>query len=195
MEIRRRTLVQSLLALPLAPHMAAEAGMRGRRLVTAARSQIGVTRLYDPAYVALDYPGGDVPPDRGVCIDVVIRAYRDAFSFDFQTHVHEDMAAHFSAYPKIWGLHRPDRNIDHRRVPNVETWLVRRGHELSPDHWVPGDLITCRLVGNLPHIGIVSHRRGADGPLMAIHNIGAGTQETPLIGYGRDERRFRFLPG
>ena len=169
--------------------------MRAQRLIVAARHQIGITRIYDPAYVALDYPGGDIPVERGVCIDVIIRAYRGAFDFDFQQQVHEDMAAHFSAYPKIWGLTRTDRNIDHRRVPNIETWLSRRNHERATDQWAPGDLVTCRLVGNLPHIGIVSQRRGADGQFMSIHNMGAGTQETSLIGYGRDERRFRFLPG
>lgn len=163
-------------------------------LIRAARARIGITRLYDAAYVALDYPGGDVPDDRGVCIDVIIRAYRAAFQFDFQEQVHKDMAANFSVYPKTWGLSRTDRNIDHRRVPNVETWLSRFGHELPARDWMPGDLITCRVGGSLPHIGILSNRRGHDGRWRAIHNIGLGTLEDSRIWAYSHNRRFRFLP-
>ena len=96
-------------------------------IVVAARSQIGRTVIYDPAYVGLAYPGGDVPIERGVCTDVVIRALRDALKMDLQKLVHEDMSAAFSKYPKIWGLRKPDRNIDHRRVPNLMKYFERRG--------------------------------------------------------------------
>ena len=121
MDTDRRTLLSSLFALPLLPDVAALNETHAARLIVKARQQIGVTTSYDPAYIGLDYPGGDVPRDTGVCIDVIIRAYRDAFGFDFQKKVHEDMAANFAAYPNRWGLTRTDRNIDHRRVPNVET--------------------------------------------------------------------------
>ncbi len=194
MEATRRTYLASLFALPFTPGLFDHADTRGARLIVHARTQIGVTTLYDGAYVGLDYPGGDVPRDRGVCIDVIIRAYRDAFAFDFQKHIHEDMAANFPAYPKRWGLTRTDRNIDHRRVPNVETWLERHGHELPTRDWQPGDMITCRVGGTLPHIGILSSRKDRHGRWKAIHNIGLGTLEDSRIWAYGDQRRFRFLP-
>jgi len=194
METTRRTVLQGLSLLPLAPVVWAQEHERAQALITSARTQIGVTTSYDAAYVALDYPGGDVPLDRGVCIDVTIRAFRDAFTFDFQKEMHEDMRANFSAYPKIWGLTRTDRNIDHRRVPNLETWLSRHGHELPTDQWAPGDLMTCRVGGSMPHIGILSDRRDRRGRLRAIHNIGLGTLEDSRIWAYGHKRRFRFLP-
>lgn len=152
--------------------------------VVAARRQIGVTRVYDPAYVVLPYPGGDVAQDRGVCTDVVIRALR-AEGLDLQKTVHEDMRAHFGLYPKKWGLRRPDRNIDHRRVPNLQTWFARQGWSLTPaqsaNAYRPGDLVTWMLPGNLPHIGIVSDRTSwRDVPLI-IHNIGSGAREEDIL--------------
>ena len=194
MEITRRTALFALTVLPFPPPLFGSEVSRTYKLVTSAQSQIGVTMHYDPAYVRLPYPGGDIPRDRGVCIDVVIRAYRDAFSFDFQKHIHEDMAANFAAYPKTWGLTRTDRNIDHRRVPNVETWLARHGHELPPTTWMPGDIISCRVGGNLPHIGIISPVKGHGGRFKAIHNIGLGTREDDRIWSYGTQRRFRFLP-
>lgn len=164
-------------------------------LVDSARAQIGVTVVYDPAYVRLDYPLGDVPADRGVCTDVVIRAYR-TLGLDLQQAVHEDMRAEFGAYPALWGLSRPDRNIDHRRVPNLETWLRRQGAELEAsdrsEDYQPGDLVSWRLPGNLPHIGIVSERRGAEGRPLVIHNIGAGTQEEDVLFAWPMTARFRL---
>jgi uncharacterized protein YijF (DUF1287 family) len=194
MNTTRRSCLASFFALPFTPGLFTQAKANSARLIVHARSQIGVTTRYDPAYVGLDYPGGDVPRDRGVCIDVIIRAYRDAFAFDFQKHVHEDMAANFQAYPKRWGLTRTDRNIDHRRVPNVETWLKRHGHELPARDWQPGDLITCRVGGTLPHIGILSSRKDRQGRWKAIHNIGLGTLEDSRIWAYEAQRRFRFLP-
>ncbi len=164
-----------------------------QQLLTAARAQIGVTTSYDPAYVSLDYPGGDFDRSRGVCTDVIIRAYRDAFDFDLQKAIHEDMRDNFQAYPKIWGLSRPDKNIDHRRVPNIERFLKRGGQELPARDWQAGDLITCR-VGNLPHIGIVSDKATHGAPPKVIHNIGRGTREESVIGLYNNERRFRFFP-
>ena len=169
----------------------------GGKLAAAARKQIGVTVSYDPAYVILDYPNGDVPKDRGVCTDVLIRAARDGLSADLQKLVHEDMRGHFSAYPKQWGLSRPDRNIDHRRVPNLRAYFKRRGFELKtpiagedPD-FQPGDIVTCTVPPNLPHIMIVSDRKTADGKPLVIHNIGGGAREEdalrsfPLTGHYR----------
>ncbi len=166
---------------------------RRAEIVTAARAQIGVTLRYDPAYVVLDYPEGDVPSERGVCTDVVIRALRVALGLDLQREVHLDMKAHFSRYPKTWGLKRPDRNIDHRRVPNLQTYFRR--HFLTipkeSDDYLPGDLVTCMLPGNLPHIMVVSDRKNAQGRPLVIHNIGSGTREEdallqyPLTGHYR----------
>lgn len=192
--ITRRASLIGFLSLPLATVESQASISRTTSLIAAARKQIGVTTLYDPAYVRLDYPGGDVPRDRGVCIDVIIRAYRDAFGFDFQEHIHRDMKSNFSAYPTIWGLTRTDRNIDHRRVPNLETWLARHGHELSDLSWQPGDLITCRVANTLPHIGIVGDRKPRRGNYRAIHNIGRGTLEDSRIWAYGQQRRFRFLP-
>lgn len=194
MDITRRSALSGLLLLPLATTEAMAQLNATYALIQKARQQIGVTVLYDPAYVGLAYPGGDVPIDRGVCIDVVIRAYRDAFDFDFQKHIHEDMKSNFGHYPKTWGLTRTDRNIDHRRVPNLETWLQRHGHELPANTWQPGDLITCRVGGSLPHIGIVSNRQNGVGQFKAIHNIGLGTLEDSRIWPYGHKRRFRFIP-
>ena len=193
MEIDRRSCLTGLFAFPLLPSIASRNETKAASLIVHARQQIGITTLYDGAYVALDYPGGDVPEDRGVCIDVVIRAYRQTFDFDFQQHVHEDMAANFGAYPDRWGLTRTDRNIDHRRVPNVETWLQRHGYELPARDWQPGDLMTCRVGGALPHIGIVSDTRDFRGRFKAIHNIGLGTLEDNRIWSYTHQRRFRFI--
>lgn len=191
----RRTAIMGMFSLPLLPSLHETEAAKAVRLILAARARIGVTRLYDPAYVAVAYPGGDVPNDRGVCIDVVIRAYRKAFDFDFQKAIHEDMRTNFNVYPSIWGLTRTDRNIDHRRVPNLETWLTRKGHERLNRNWQPGDIMTCRVGRNLPHTGIITHRKARDGTYTVIHNIGMGTREEPILGQFQNERRFRFLPG
>ena len=151
-----------------------------RLLVTAARAQVGVTTGYDPAYRKLAYPGGDVPAETGVCCDVVIRALRKQ-GVDLQQRVHEDMRANFSAYPPNWGLKRPDPNIDHRRVPNLERYFKRQGWSLpvdkDPTHYLPGDIITWRLPGGAPHIGVVSDRKTRSGEPWILHNIGAGAKE------------------
>ena len=140
-------------------------------IVTAARNQIGKTITYDPSYVALAYPGGDVPIDRGVCTDVVIRALRDSLDTDLQKLVHEDMSSAFSKYPTIWGLKKPDRNIDHRRVPNLECYFKRKGYSLpiseEKEDYHPGDLVTCTVPPNRPHIMIVSDRKSSEGIPLA----------------------------
>lgn len=170
-----------------------------QKLIDAAASQIGVTVAYDPSYTRLDFPNGDVPRQSGVCTDVVIRAYRDAFGVDLQRLVNADMKASFASYPKIWGLSRPDRNIDHRRVPNLETFLKRQEMALpvsdDPTTWQPGDLFTQRLPGNLPHIGIVAARLASDGVTpMVIHNVGAGAQIEDILFRFPVTGHFRFPP-
>ncbi len=165
-------------------------------LIAAARGQIGVTQTYDPGYSRIAYPGGDVPRERGVCTDVVIRAYRDAFGIDLQRAVHEDMVAHFAAYPRHWGLKRPDRNIDHRRVPNLERFWQRAGADLPlpgiPADWRPGDLFSSLVGGCLPHTGIVSDKVSPRGVPLVIHNIGRGTQEEEISAVGRMIGRYRW---
>lgn len=161
---------------------AADERATGEIIAQAAIAQTGVTVAYDPAYVVLPYPDGDVPIDRGVCSDVVIRALRAAGA-DLQRLVHEDMKAHFRAYPKNWGLKRPDRNIDHRRVPNLETFFTRKGVRLPPARrladYRPGDIVSWDLKGDkgyLPHIGVVTAEKARSGRPLIVHNIGAGAR-------------------
>jgi uncharacterized protein YijF (DUF1287 family) len=167
--------------------LAGTAGAGNLDLVTAARQQVGVTRVYDGSYRVLPYPGGDVPIERGVCTDVIVRAMRVARSLDLQALVHEDMRAHFQDYPsrRRWGLTRPDPNIDHRRVPNLMTFFERAGYarpvSAQPADYLPGDLVTWDLGGGIPHIGIVSDRRAATGTPLVIHNIGAGAREEDML--------------
>ncbi|MGJ7903688.1 DUF1287 domain-containing protein [Lysobacter sp. 1R34A] len=153
-------------------------------LVAAARAQIGVTRLYDPAYVRLSYPGGDVAADRGVCTDVVIRALRTQ-GLDLQQAVHEDMRANFAAYPAMWRATATDRSIDHRRVPNLRRWFERQRWSLPVSDraadYRPGDLVTWDLGRGVPHIGIVSDRKSYRGRPLILHNIARGTQEDDLL--------------
>ena len=144
-------LVMRILALILSFSLATPlvAGSVPSRLTAAAREQVGVTVIYDPAYVQLEFPGGDLPRDRGVCTDVVIRALRDGWGIDLQLAVNRDMKAEFSAYPGLWGLTRTDRNIDHRRVPNLQTFFARIGAEVpledGPTPFLPGDIVTWTL--------------------------------------------------
>ena len=136
--------------------------------------------IYDPSYFTIPYPNGDVPSDRGVCTDVVVRAYRK-LGIDLQKELHEDIRKNFSLYPskKKWGLTRPDKNIDHRRVPNLQVFFSRFGKELSktdnPADYLPGDIVTWDLGGGPVHIGIVVNRKSRDGQRYCIvHNIGRG---------------------
>lgn len=164
---------------------AAFAASEPSRLTLAARDQVGVTVTYDPAYVTLEFPGGDIPRDRGVCTDVVIRALRDGWGIDLQLAVNRDMTGDFAAYPTTWGLDGPDRNIDHRRVANLATLFTRIGAALpltdEPTPYLPGDIVTWILPGNLPHIGIVSDRLTAEGTPLILHNIGDGAQEEDIL--------------
>ncbi|KMQ66417.1 hypothetical protein ACM46_02455 [Chryseobacterium angstadtii] len=148
------------------------------QLSDAALGLIDRSITYDPTYFVLKYPNGDVPADKGVCTDVIIRAYRKT-GIDLQKEVHEDMAKNFSQYPKTWGLKKPDTNIDHRRVPNLAVFFSKFGKkksiETNPALYVPGDIVTWILPGNLTHIGIVVNKKSADGKrFMIVHNIGGG---------------------
>ena len=166
--------------------LAAPAGAR-EALVAAAREQIGVTVGYDPAYRALAFPGGDVPPETGVCTDVVVRALRAGRGIDLQKVIHEDMKAHWHAYPhsRRWRSSKPDPNIDHRRVPNLMTYFERSGYALplsrrAPDY-LPGDIVAWDLGGGILHIGIVGDSRDAGATPLIIHNIGAGAREEDIL--------------
>lgn len=163
-------------------------------LINAARKQVGVTKYYDAAYTKLAYPNGDVPIDKGVCTDVVIRAFRDAHQLDLQAKVHQDMRNNFALYPKKWGLKRTDKNIDHRRVPNLQVYFSRHWQSIKPSQFTTdfavGDVATVMLPGNLPHIMLVSDVSNKKVPLV-IHNIGKGTREEaqlfsyPITGHYR----------
>lgn len=164
------------------------------RLANAALDRTRHTVRYEPAYVSLAYPGGDVPAETGVCTDEVIRAYR-ALGIDLQKLVHEDMKKNFSVYPKNWGLSGTDKNIDHRRVPNLQTFFKRKGASLriskNGADYLPGDLITCTVAGKLPHIAVVVPSPTGNGAPWIVHNIGSGPQledrlfEFPLTGHYR----------
>ncbi len=171
-----------------------------QNLSDAAIDRTNHSVRYDGAYFSIDYPGGDVPADMGVCTDVVIRSYR-TLGVDLQVLVHEDMKAHFDAYPskRIWGLNRTDRNIDHRRVPNLQVFFERHGESLpisqSARNYLPGDLVTWMLPGNLPHIGIVTDRLNADsGQPLIFHNMGAGPQLEDILFDYSITGHYRYQP-
>jgi len=163
-------------------------------LAAAAAQQVAVTTGYDGSYRRLAYPGGDVPVESGVCTDVLIRAYR-VLGIDLQVRVHEDMRDNFGAYPPLWGLARPDRNIDHRRVPNIETWFRRQGAALpvstEASNFRAGDIVSWRLDSGLPHIGIVANQQ-ADGRPLIVHNIGAGVQIEDVLFAWKIVGHFRY---
>lgn len=199
-KLARRTVLAGALGLA-APAWAAG---DGERLAAAARRQVGVTVGYDPAYRRLGYPEGDVPRSTGVCADVVIRAARDALGLDLQRLVHEDMRRAFASYPsrRAWGLARPDPNIDHRRVLNLETYWSRQGARLwqadgfllapaIPVSLAPGDMLSFRLLTGQPHVAVVV----AGGILpRVVHNIGSGAEEALLasLTYCRAAGHYRW---
>jgi len=146
-----------------------------------SKSALGLTKqkvTYDPAYFNMEYPGGDVPQDKGVCTDVIIRAYRK-LGIDLQKEVHEDMLTNFDKYPKNWGLTRPDKNIDHRRVPNLMVFFTRHGKVKSiskkTEDYTPGDIVCWNLGGEITHIGLLVNKKSTDGKrYLIVHNIGGG---------------------
>ena len=180
-----KSLMAALLSIALfTPAIAVNPISSGDKLALDAKKQIGVTISYDPTYRQLDFPRGDVPQETGVCTDVVVRAYR-LQNIDLQQLLNVDMKSNFSAYPKTWGLKSTDKNIDHRRVPNIETYFELHGQSLSmtdESSFKAGDIVSWRLPNsNLPHIGIVSDKSASDGTPLIIHNIGRGTQEENIL--------------
>ncbi|WP_121665441.1 DUF1287 domain-containing protein [Mesonia aquimarina] len=149
-----------------------------KKLSKAAIELTSQNVTYDPSYFSIAYPNGDVPSDKGVCTDVIIRAYRK-IGIDLQKEVHEDMKANFSAYPNNWGLHSTDKNIDHRRVPNLMTFFKRQQAELpitkNAKDYLPGDVVAWSLGNGLTHIGMVVHKKSTDQKRnLIVHNIGSG---------------------
>ena len=168
-----------------------------RRVIEAAVAQVNVTKRYDPAYVKLAYPNGDVPLETGVCSDVLIRAFR-AVGVDLQKEVHEDMRRSFAVYPKRWGLKRPDTNIDHRRVPNLMTYFKRRGKAVpvttNAGDYRPGDVVAWDLGGGITHIGLMTNIPAEDGGrLRVVHNIGAGAQVEDVLFSWKIIGHYRFF--
>lgn len=184
---------EARLRRPFPPNVSREA----RRVVEDAIEQSTYTHSYDPSYVKLDYPGGDVPLDRGVCTDVVIRSFRKV-GVDLQKEVHEDMTRAFAAYPKKWGLTRPDSNIDHRRVPNLMTFFERKGKALTVTgesaDYLPGDIVTWDLGGGTPHIGVVTNLWSdkTENYLIA-HNIGGGVRVENVLFNWRITGHYRYF--
>ena|SRR5258705_8853360 len=166
---------------PLPPH----ASPQLKQLIEAAVAQAGVTKGYDPSYLKLKYPDGDVPLETGVCSDVVVRAFRKA-GIDLQKEVHEDMLRAWSDYPKRWGAIRPDTNIDHRRVPNLMTYFTRHGTSLlpnnNPDDYLPGDVVAWDLGGGIDHIGIITNFTSESAKrCLIVHNIGSGVRVEDVL--------------
>jgi hypothetical protein len=184
-------LVSFCLATAQAPHASLVP-----RVLEGAYAQVGVTKLYDGGYRKIGYPGGDVPIERGVCTDVIVRAYRHA-GVDLQVLVNEDMKRDFSSYPQLWGMSAPDPNIDRRRVPNLATYFARHGKRVDVTSdaadYLPGDIVTWRLWTSVPHIGMVSDRRSKGRPLM-IHNIGAGAQVEDMLFSYKITGHYRYDP-
>lgn len=150
-------------------------------LAYAAERQVGVTTSYDPSYRSLPYPGGDVAPETGVCSDVVVRAFRE-IGIDLQVEVHQEMRGNFRSYPQLWGLRGPNRNIDHRRVPNLMTFFRRKGKSVAlTAEYRPGDVVAWKLSNGLHHIGVVSNYRSRTGKPMVVHNIGRGAQVDDVL--------------
>jgi uncharacterized protein YijF (DUF1287 family) len=170
-----------------------------QNLVEAAIERTHVTVRYDPSYVRIPYPNGDVPAETGVCTDEIIRAYR-AVGVDLQKEVHEDMLHNFSAYPnqRRWLLAHTDTNIDHRRVPNLMTFFARKGESLPVtarnEDYSAGDLVTWDLGGNVPHIGIVVNRKAArTGRYLVVHNIGRGPQMEDVLFNWKITGHYRYF--
>lgn len=196
-----RLMIFLLFTLPAisqsSPQAGSEQSMRLGVLLRNCHEQTETTTGYDPSYVRLAYPMGDVPPETGVCADVIIRAFR-AVGLDLQVKIHEDMAAHFDAYPKAWGLKRTDKNIDHRRVLNLMKWFERQKKSVpitanGPDY-LPGDVVAWRLDNGLPHIGIVSDASSSvRGKPLVIHNIGAGAKQEDVLFSWKIIGHYRFF--
>jgi len=168
-----------------------------QQVVAAAIDQVGVTTAYDPTYIKLDYPNGDVPEDRGVCSDVIVRAFRKG-GIDLQKEVHEDMAQAWSAYPRKWGTSARDANIDHRRVLNLMVYFQRQGKALpltsNASDYVPGDVVCWDLGSGLDHIGIVSNAWiASQDRYLIVHNVGLGTRAEDVLFNWKITGHYRYF--
>lgn len=166
------------------------------KMAWLALKQIGVTRSYDPSYVKLDYPMGDVPQETGVCADVVVRAFRKV-GVDLQKELHEDMRDNFASYPQKWALEAPDRNIDHRRVPNLRRWFERKQKSLElssePRDFAAGDIVSWDLENGLVHIGIVAPQLSDSGVPLIIHNLGNGAELSDVLFLWKMSGHYRYF--
>jgi uncharacterized protein len=190
-----RTSVLAMLLALLCSSLKAQQPF-GRRLSDAAVSLTRIHVKYDPSYFRIPYPNGDVPSDRGVCTDVVIRAYRK-LGIDLQQKVHEDMKDNFSMYPKSWGLKKPDTNIDHRRVPNLMTFFSRHGTSLKISKeaadYAAGEIVTWDLGGGITHIGVLVNLKSDDNKrFLIVHNIGNGQEVADCLFKFRITGHYRF---
>ena len=168
-----------------------------RQLVTAATELTNHTRQYDATYVRLNYPGGDVPLERGVCTDVIIRAFRKN-GIDLQKEIHEDMTRQFSAYPQKWNRSAPDANIDHRRVPNLMTYFERQGRALpitdNAQDYLPGDVVAWQLNGNATHIGMITNIYSEEGDgFQVVHHMGGGVEIEDVLFAWRIIGHYRYF--
>ena len=199
----RHSLVALLLVLAASAQQPAPPAALSRvelidALIAAADDRPNHPARYEAKYVAIPYPNGDVPADTGVCADEIVRIYRAA-GIDLQKNVHEDMVAAWSEYPHKWGARRPDRNIDHRRVPNLAVFFRRHGEALritaDAADYAPGDIVTWNLVkdGELPHIGMVVDVKAPSGRWMVEHNIGSGPQIEDVLFDWKLTGHYRYL--
>jgi uncharacterized protein YijF (DUF1287 family) len=165
--------------------------------IDGAVEQIGKTTSYDPSYQKIDYPNGDVPFETGVCSDVIVRAFRKG-GIDLQKDLHEDMKGNFAAYPTRWGLKSPDANIDHRRVPNLQTYFGRKGKSLATtggsENFLPGDIVTWDLGSGVDHVGmVVNVWNKPTQRYLIVHNIGSGTMMEDVLFSWKITGHYRYF--
>jgi uncharacterized protein YijF (DUF1287 family) len=197
-ELLLSALLAAALTSAMPPTRPATSGAQAeflRKLVAAAVGRTTHTVRYDPAYVRIPYPNGDVPPDTGVCTDEIIRSYR-AVGVDLQKEVHRDMVSNFVVYPRRWQA-RPDSNIDHRRVPNLMVFFQRNGETLPlsarAEDYSPGDLVTRDLAPGVPHIGIIVDRKSPGGRYLVDHNIGQGPKMEDVLFNWKITGHYRYF--
>jgi len=168
-----------------------------KAIIDGAIEQVGKTTSYDPSYQKLDYPNGDVPIETGVCSDVIVRAFRKG-GIDLQKEIHEDMKSNFSGYPTKWGLKSPDANIDHRRVPNLQTFFARKAKSVSTnsdsENFLPGDVVTWDLGSGVDHVGmVVNVWYKPSQRYLIVHNIGAGTRMEDVLFSWKITGHYRYF--